>query len=157
MSERKAPKVAIEAGAPAPAIKLQSKASAKAQRATRWHLMLVAFMRIVAALWLLQGLVHWHDILVPVPSALETLPPPRAAGLVIFAVLDLVAAVGLWLATPWGGVLWILAAAAQMATIALARDFFPSGEVRALIDAVLILAYLVLTYRAGQEELGRTD
>ena len=155
MSERRPARV--EAGGPAPAIKLQTRASAKAQRATRWHLMLVAFMRIVGALWLLQGLVHWHDILVPVPSLLETLPPAQAALLAGFAVLDLVAAVGLWLATPWGGVLWILAAAAQMATVALAKGFFPSGEIMAMIDAALILAYLFLTYRAGQEELARGD
>ena len=153
MKERKPARIAIEAGAPAPAIQLHARAVAKAGRATRWHLMLVVFMRTVAALWLAEGLVHWHDILVPVPSRFETLPALQSGALVLFAVLDLVTAVGLWLVTPWGGVLWILAAVSQAATIVYARDFLPSGELLLALDGALIATYLLLTYKAGQEEL----
>lgn len=152
MRERKPARIAIEAGAAAPAIQSRAKANAKAGRETRWHLMLVVFMRIAAALWLAEGLLHWHDILVPVPSRFETLPPLQSAALVVFAVLDLATAVGLWLVTPWGGVLWILAAAAQMAAIVYARGFFPAAELLFGVDGALIVAYLLLTYKAGQEE-----
>ena len=153
MKERKPARIAIEAGVAAPAIQLRTKANAAAGRQTRWHLMLVVFMRIAAALWLAEGLLHWHDIVVPVPSRFETLPPLQSAVLALFAVLDLVTAVGLWLVTPWGGVLWLLAAAGQMAAIGYAREFFPSGDVLFVLDGTLIVAYLYLTYKAGQEEL----
>jgi hypothetical protein len=38
----------------------------------------------------------------------DNLPPLRIAAVIYFAVFDLVAAVGLWLATPWGGVIGYL-------------------------------------------------
>ena len=46
---------------------------------------------------------------------------PWQAATIFFAVIDLVAAVGLWLAAAWGGVVW-LTAAISMAAIEL---FFP--------------------------------
>jgi uncharacterized membrane protein (DUF2068 family) len=35
----------------------------------------------------------------------DNLPPLRIAAVIYFAVFDLVAAVGLWMAAPWGGVI----------------------------------------------------
>lgn len=151
------PLPALEAGAPAPAIRLRSDASAKARRSTRWRLMLVIFMRLVGVLWLLQGLLHWCDVIAPDRSAIETLPALEAAALMAFGVLDLVAAVGLWLVAPWGGVMWVLAAAAQMGMIALRRRFFPSAEALFVIDGALIVTYLLLTYSAGREEMETQD
>ena len=54
-------------------------------------------------------------------STFENASMPWQAATVFFAVIDLVAAVGLWLAAAWGGVVW-LTAAISMAAIEL---FFP--------------------------------
>ena len=141
----------------APPIRLGADAQEASAGSVRWQLMLVWFMRVLALLWLAQGFAHWHSILVPVPSELEGLPFWRAAAMVGFAVADLLAAVGLWLVAPWGGVLWLLTIAAQMASIVLLPGFFPGGRGLLAIDATMVIAYFIVTFQAGREESNRPD
>src|ERR1043166_8383255 len=89
-----------------------------------WTGRLVWFLRAVAALSLLKGLYHWAVVVgfgEHASSMFETSSTPWQAATVFFAVIDLVAAVGLWLAAAWGGVVW-LTAAISMAAVEL---FFP--------------------------------
>ena len=53
-------------------------------------------------------MVQWSAILLPSEPLFDNLPPLRIAAVIYFAVFDLVATVGLWLATPWGGVIGYL-------------------------------------------------
>ena len=39
---------------------------------------------------------------------------PLQATIVFFACFDLLAAVGLWLAAPWGGAIWLLCAVVEV-------------------------------------------
>ena len=76
----------------------------------------------------------------------------RAISFVIdAAVIDLVAAVGLWLAAAWGGVVW-LTAAISMAAIEL---FFPQvygGRLWIAIPEFLAISiYIGLALMAGRE------
>ncbi|MBX9741730.1 MAG: hypothetical protein K2X62_16770 [Beijerinckiaceae bacterium] len=119
--------------------------------ATRWGFMLVAFMRVVAVLWLFQGLLQWRSILAPGDFPLDALPRLEAIAIVFFAVINLVAAVGLWLAAPWGGVLWLFAAAAQMFMTVFIPGMLPGGRLLLALDVALIVAYFVLTWYAAQE------
>ena len=121
----------------------------------RWQMALVWFMRVIAVLWLLQGFAHWHSILVPEPSELELLSGWRASALVGFAVFDLLTAVGLWLVTPWGGVLWILNVALQIFVVIALPGFFPAGRLLLAIYAALVVTYFVVTFQAGREEMIR--
>ena len=141
----------------APAIRLGADAAASLVPATRWQLILVWFMRLIALLWLAQGFLHWHGIMVPTPSIIESLPPFQGAAVVGFAVLDLLTAVGLWLVTPWGGVLWIFAVSAQMAAIVTMPVLFPPGRMQLAIDAILVIVYFIITYQAGIEGARRGD
>src|SRR5262249_58037021 len=71
-----------------------------------WTRRLVLYLRIVAGLSLLKGLYHWVGIagIGAAPgTGFEANPLPWQAATVVFAVIDLVAAVGLWLAAPPGG------------------------------------------------------
>ena len=88
--------------------------TSREQIETRWGLILVVFMRLLAALWILQGLSQWASFLLPHDAVFDRLPMTQSGAIVFFAVIDLMAAVGLWLATPWGGVLWLLAALSQI-------------------------------------------
>jgi hypothetical protein len=119
--------------------------------ATRWGLLLVLFMRMIAALWMLQGLMQWDAILGPGETPLDALPSALAIAIVFFAVTDLVAAVGLWLAASWGGVIWLCAAAAQIFVTLFMPDFFAGGPLILAVDQALIVGYFVLTWRAAQE------
>jgi hypothetical protein len=114
---------------------------------------LVWFMRAVAVLWLAKGLMHW-SLVVGLGEGQDTrflaMPMLTQAATVFFAVIDLVAAVGLWMAAAWGGVIWIIAAMAHM----LLNLFMPYVFGRQLsflgVIAVLVVVYLALTYLAAR-------
>lgn len=119
----------------------------------RYGVVLVTFMRIVAALWVFQGLLQWNEILSPVQGGFEALAAPVQLAVIFFAVFNPVAAVGLWLASPWGGVLWLFAVAAQIFASLIMPDFFAGGHIVLLIDVVLVVCYFVLTWLAAHERL----
>lgn len=112
-----------------------------------WGLVLVLFMRLLALLWVFQGLTQWGAILLPRQALLENVTPMWGAAVIFFAILDLVAAVGLWLATPWGGVLWLFGAVAQIVVALAIRSFFNMAWIA--VNCVLIIAYFVLTWQAA--------
>ncbi len=132
---------------PGAAIKLGAKPAAAAAQ-IQWGLILVIFMRVLADLWICQGLAEWALVLLPEKSVLEALPAAMAAAVIFFAIADLVAAVGLWLATPWGGALWLFAASSQIfIAIAIKNSI---SMVWVMIDVILIALYFVLTFNAGR-------
>src|SRR3954467_6405377 len=76
------------------------------RRATPWTRRLVLFLRIMAMISLAKGIYHWSLVLGigdGSGSTFEQATMPWQAATVFFAVIDLVAAVGLWLPAPWGG------------------------------------------------------
>jgi uncharacterized membrane protein (DUF2068 family) len=108
----------------------------------------------MALVSLVKGIYHWSLILGVGDgggSTFENASVPWQAATVFFAVIDLVAAVGLWLAAAWGGVVW-LTAAISMAAIEL---FFPQvygGRLWIAIPEFLaIFAYIALALMAGRE------
>ncbi len=85
------------------AIRVGVKPGPDAEQA-RWTRRLTIFMRFVCLLWIFQGLAQWARIISPAEGSFLDLSGASMAATVFFAVLDLVAAVGLWLVAPWGGV-----------------------------------------------------
>src|ERR1700731_759800 len=70
-----------------------------------WTRRLVLFLRIMAVLSVIKGLYHWAQVTGFIggeEDAFETQPMAWQAATVYFAVIELVAAVGLWLPTPGG-------------------------------------------------------
>ncbi|ARN80419.1 DUF6163 family protein [Methylocystis bryophila] len=122
-----------------------------AGEATKWGLLLTRFMRLIAAFWLIQGLAQWRVVLMSPQSIFDAMPQPAAVAVVFFGVADLVAGVGLWLATPWGGVLWLLIASAQIFVAAGMPNFFSGGYYLIAVDLVLIMLYFILTFEAGRD------
>ncbi|ACK49872.1 conserved hypothetical protein [Methylocella silvestris BL2] len=113
-----------------------------------WGLILVVFMRVLAALWVFQGLSQWGAILTPREPLFDQVNGLFGAAVIFFAILDLVAAVGLWLATPWGGVLWLFSAIAQIFAALMIPGFFATAWIG--VNMILIIAYFALTWRAGR-------
>jgi hypothetical protein len=110
-------------------------------------LQLVVFMRLLAGLWVIQGLWQWAAILLPSQTFLDTMSSVRGGMVIFFAIFDLVAAVGLWLAAPWGGVIWLLGAIAQILVALGVPGSF--SMFWAFANIILIVVYFVLTWRAG--------
>jgi len=120
----------------------------------RWTVALIWFLRSVAGLSMAKGLYHW-SVVIGVGdgpgSSFEASPAAFQAATIFFAVIDLVAAVGLWLAAAWGGVVW-LTAAISMAAVEL---FFPQVYGGAALIIVMeigaIFAYVGLAFMATRE------
>jgi uncharacterized membrane protein len=119
-----------------------------------WTGRLVLYLRAVAGLSLIKGLYHWAGIagIGDGPGAgFEANPLAWQAATVFFAIIDLVAAVGLWLTAAWGGVVW-LTAAISMAAVEL---FFPQVFGGAFwvvpLEIMLIVAYVGFALMAGRE------
>ena len=133
----------------------QSNALAvREKRQTPWTRRLVLYLRIMALVSLAKGIYHWSLVLGIGDgdgSTFEQAGMPWQAATVFFAVIDLVAAVGLWLAAAWGGVVW-LTASISMAAIEL---FFPQvygGRLWiAIPEFCAILLYVALALMAGRE------
>ena len=122
--------------------------TSREQAETRWGLILVVFMRLLAALWILQGLLQWASFLFPREVVFDKMPMTHSGAIMFFAVINLLAAVGLWLATPWGGVLWLLAALSQIIVALTVTHTF--GAVWIAADVLLIVLYFALTWQAGR-------
>jgi hypothetical protein len=121
---------------------------------TRYGTLLVWFMRLASVLWVLQGLVHWSAVMLANDDgqgALETMSALGVAAVVFFAVIDLVAAVGLWLAAAWGGVVWLVSVAAQWMVILVLPGFFDYDLLTGTVGLLLVVAYMFLTFAAARE------
>jgi len=126
----------------------------KPERQGPWTRRLVLFLRVMAGVSMLKGMYHWSLVLGigdGSGSTFEAAAMPWQAATIFFAVIDLVAAVGLWLAAAWGGVVW-LTASISMASIEL---FFPQvygGRLWIAIPEFLaIVVYIGLALMAGRE------
>ena len=121
----------------------------------RWAAGLTWFCRLCAVFWLLAGLLNWGFVLgviVPPGLAFDTADSATQWTSGFFAVIDLIAAVGLWLTAPWGGTVWLLAAAAQIAFPFMLHDYGTYKSVTIGVNVVLIFVYLLLNYMSRREE-----
>jgi hypothetical protein len=119
-----------------------------------WTEYLVLFLRLMAAVSLVKGLYHWAQVCgvgaAPDDGFLAHSVAWRSAT-VFFAVLDLVAAVGLWLAAAWGAVVWL----SSVVSMAVVEIFFPNvfgGSIFvALVEMTLLGVYLWLAIVSARE------
>ncbi|MBL8568497.1 MAG: hypothetical protein JNK84_05370 [Phreatobacter sp.] len=77
-----------------------------------WSRIFRIFMRALAVLTIVRGLGQWAVICGMVDAdglGFEHYSPALQTSTVFFAVIELVAGVGLWLTSAWGGVVWVLA------------------------------------------------
>ena len=114
---------------------------------------LVWFMRTMACVWVAKGLFNWAVLMGLNPRFGDFIMLPRAlqTTIVFFAGADLLAAVGMWLAAPWGGVLWLLCAGIEAISPLLAGRAATLGMVGVGLNVTLIALYFTLKWRAEQE------
>jgi hypothetical protein len=122
----------------------------------QWSRRLVLFLRVMAGLSLLKGLYHWAVICgigAPFPSGFDSYPTPYQVATVFFAIIDLVAAVGLWLAAPWGAVVWLTSVISMAAVELLFPQIFGGNVWLVAIELLLLGAYLGLALMATREQV----
>jgi len=125
------------------------------ERTASWADRLVLFLRVMAAVSMFKGLSHWAFVCGFTPGAhggFASYPLPTQSATVFFAVIDLVAAVGLWLAAPWGAVVWLTASVSMVAV----EVFFPrvyGGQLATVVlEGLLVFSYLLLAVLAAREQ-----
>lgn len=119
---------------------------------TRW---LVLFLRVMAGVSMLKGLYHWAQVcgVGAGPNDLfEYHSIAWQSATVFFAVLDLVAAVGLWLAAAWGAVIWLASVTSMLALEIFFPQVFGGGILVGLFEGASLALYLWLALKAAQEQ-----
>ena len=119
-----------------------------------WTRRLVIFLRIMAVVSVAKGLYHWAQVTGFVggeEEAFENQSMAWQTATIYFAVIELVAAVGLWLATPWGAVVW-LTTVVSMAVIELMFPGIYGGSLTVVgLEALMLAAYLALAWMSARE------
>jgi hypothetical protein len=119
-----------------------------------WAARLVFFLRLMAAVALVKGLYYWAIVCgvgAPSPQGFESYAMPYQSATVFFAVIDLVAAVGLWLAAPWGAVVWLTSVISMAAVEALFPQIYGGSLWVIIVELTLLGAYLALALLAARE------
>ena len=119
----------------------------------RWSHRLVVFLRVMAAVSLIKGLYHWAVIcgIDGGDMPFDARPTPYQAATMFFAVIDLVAAVGLWLAAPWGAVVWLTAVVSMAAVEVLFPQVYGGRLWVVIVQLALLFVYLALALLAARE------
>lgn len=133
-----------------------------------WVRILTWFLRALALLALGRGLSQWAVICgfqTLDGVDFEELAPGLQTATIFFAVIQLVAGVGLWLTAAWGGVVWIITALVALAIdvsapIGIQGWVQTAGRplVASLVDIALIVFYVIAaTMAARQIDQGTGD
>ena len=120
-----------------------------------WAGRLVLFLRGMACLSLISGLFHWGVVCVigaPTPGGFADYSTPYQSATVFFAVIDLVAAVGLWLAAPWGAVVLLTSAISMLAVELMFPQIYGGRIWVAALEFVLLVSYLGVAILAAREQ-----
>ena len=119
-----------------------------------WTEYLVLFLRIMAAVSLVKGLYHWSQVCgigVRPDEGFEAHTIAWQTATVFFAVLDLVAAVGLWLAAAWGAVVWLTSVISMIAVEVFFPKVYGGSLFIVLVELTLLGMYLYLAIVSARE------
>jgi hypothetical protein len=146
-------------------VRLMVSDSAKGPRPSLTETLFMLFLRLVAVASLWFALQYWAMLTgfsLGGQGRFDLLPPAWKAASTALAVLFPVAAVGLWLLVSWGPVIWLIAAATEVAM----HEVYPSifGINRLLVymhltvTVVFVLFHVALfIQRRRQARTVRTD
>jgi hypothetical protein len=111
------------------------------------------FLRVMAGLSMLKGLYHWARVcgIGTGDDLYEYHSIAWQVATVFFAVIDLVAAVGLWLAAAWGAVIWLMSVASMLVVEIFFPQVFGANVATAMFETGLLGLYLFLAVKAAQE------
>jgi len=119
-----------------------------------WTWRLIVFLRFMAAVSMVKGLYHWAAVCGFIGGAeggFFAHGMQWQTATVFFAVIDLVAAVGLWLAAPWGAVVWLTASVSMVVIDVFFQQVYGEQITVVVFETVVIAAYLFLAIQAARE------
>jgi hypothetical protein len=119
-----------------------------------WTRRLVLFLRAMAVFAMVKGLYHWALVIGFIGTGDEAFEVQTLAwqtATIYFAVIELVAAVGLWLATPWGAVMWLTTVVSTAVIELMFPAIYGGSFIVVAIEVTCLVAYLVLAWMAAKE------
>lgn len=108
----------------------------------------LTFARIVALLLLAAGLLQACRILGITTDGrtFSDLAPALRVAAATLLIMNLFAAVGLWIEAAWGPVMWAVALAVEVSMHTLFVEIFGPDPLRVALHALLFSVFLVLTF-----------
>lgn len=120
-----------------------------------WMGRLTLFLRAVAILSLAKGLYHWAVICsfgAAPGGGFEAKSSPWQMATVFFAVIDLVAAVGLWIGASWGVIIWLASSVTMIVVHTLLPQIYGFQPVIIVGEIALIIGYVFIAFEAAREQ-----
>ncbi|WP_246518588.1 DUF6163 family protein [Ancylobacter lacus] len=123
-------------------------------RMSPWQRRVLIYLRVLAGFLLLKTIYCW-TLICGVwdgdTSRFEMLSTAAQSAVIWAAIMNPVAAVGLWLGAAWGVVLWLVTTIIQIMINASAPEGVGSLVMVAAVETALIALYGFLAYKAGVE------
>jgi len=119
-----------------------------------WTEILILFLRIMAVVSLIKGLYHWGQVVglgAGPDDDFEAHTIAWQTSTVFFAVLDLIAAVGLWLAAAWGAVVWLTSVVSMAAVEVFFPQVYGGSMFVVFVEMTLLGVYLYLAIVSARE------
>ncbi|BCP53347.1 hypothetical protein K32_19640 [Kaistia sp. 32K] len=120
-----------------------------------YDLALTVYLRGIAAILLLLGLRHWLYIagVFQDPGwSFETMSTPWKLVTIHLAVVDLVAAVGLWMRVAWGNVIWVYVAFFEIAIHTVFAETYGLDLLVVAFHVVTLLIFVALLVMSRRHE-----
>jgi len=119
-----------------------------------WQRRVLIYLRGLAGFLLLKTVYSW-TLICGVwdgdTSRFEGLSMAAQSAVIWAAIMNPVAAIGLWLGASWGVVLWLVTAMVQIVINASAPEGVGRLFILAAVETVLVAVYAFLTYKAARE------
>ena len=118
-----------------------------------WSGRLALFLRIMACISMLKGLYSWAEVcgIIGEEGGFEAHIQSWQAATVFFSVIDLVAAVGLWLVAPWGAVVWLTSSVSLIVVHVFMPQVYGTNLLVIGLNVLAITTYLALAVLAARE------
>jgi len=119
-----------------------------------WAGRLILFLRAVAVLSLAKGLYHWAVIcgFGAASGGFAAKNSPWQMATVFFAIIDLIAAVGLWLGASWGVIIWLASSVTMIVVHVLLPQIYGFQPVIIVGEIALIIGYVFIAFEAAREQ-----
>lgn len=129
-------------------------------RANLTYMLYVAFLRVVAVACLWFGLQYWGMLVgysMNGTARFDLLGLPWRAAAVGLAVVFPVAALGLWLASSWGPVIWVIGAGAQILMYSFWSEIFGTNKLVVPMHLLVAVVYGLFRLALWLEKRHRSE
>lgn len=112
-------------------------------------------LRVLSLIFLISAVVHWVTILgidTTGEDGFASLAPPQQFAHGYLALIEVIAAVGLWFGAGWGVATWLLAAVSELVMHLGFPEVYGTGVATITFHVVTIGGYFLLAWWCGAPE-----